>query len=349
MMRSHSWIMIAALLAASVLAAGCMPYSTGTTEVGVRTKLFTLFGEKGVQKEIYEPGGTYFFVPFINDWHTFDMQLENLEMTAAVARGDRPGRDDLLFKTIDGNDIGLDVIISYRLIPEKAPEVLQYVASNSEELKNNIVRAIARSKPRDIFGELDTEQFYLAEERDKKAADVEERLNEILEPFGVVVERVSPRDYRFSPEYQKAIEDKKVADQLAEKLKSETNAVEEEYRTKVEEARAGVEKVQARADGEYERAKIEADAYFEQETQVAKAIEAEAIAEAEGLRQLHAALAGAGGERLVNLAVAGALKDKRIIMLPEGGLDVRSTNVNELLQLYGIKAAGEGGAPVKDK
>ena len=31
-------------------------------------------------------------------------------------------------KTIDGNDISLDVIIAYRIDPQKAPYILQYVA-----------------------------------------------------------------------------------------------------------------------------------------------------------------------------------------------------------------------------
>ncbi len=36
-------------------------------------------------------------------------------MVFESARGDRRTRDDLLFKTIDGNDISLDVIMAYRL------------------------------------------------------------------------------------------------------------------------------------------------------------------------------------------------------------------------------------------
>lgn len=57
---------------------GCFLYSTGETEVGVRTKKFTLWGEKGVEDKAYPPGSTYIFMPFINDWHTFDTKLQNL-------------------------------------------------------------------------------------------------------------------------------------------------------------------------------------------------------------------------------------------------------------------------------
>ncbi len=322
-----------------LLLVGCMPYSTKPTEVGVRTVKFSLTGKKGVEDRIYPPGGTYFFVPFVNDWNTFDTRLQNLEMTGAQMRGDRPSKDDLVFKTIDGNDISLDVIISYRILPEKAPMILQEVAADDFELQENIVRTVARSKPRDIFGELETEDFYISSERAKKAEETKETLNKLMAPYGVIIEKVSTRDYRFNPEYQRAIEEKKVADQQAQKFHAETRAAEEEYFTKVEQAKGDIAKVMAEADGEFERACIEADAYFEQQRLLAEAIEAEGRAEAEGILKMNEALAGAGGPAMVKLKIAEALQNKRIVQLPigTGGMDVRTTDINSLLQFYGLQ------------
>jgi len=318
---------------------GCMPHSTGPTEVGVRTIKFSLFGNKGVQPDVYPPGSTYFFLPFVNDWHTFDTKLQIAEMAFHGDRSNHGVRDDLLFKTIDGNDISLDVIVSYRIDPTKAPMILREVAQDDEILKDNIVRTVARSKPRDIFGELNTEQFYIAAERTAKEEQAAAVMNEILQPYGVIVERVHTRDYRFSEAYQQAIEQKKVADQMAEKLKSQTKAVKEEFLMKVEEAKGEIAKIKAEADGEFARAVIEADAYYEQQQKVAEAIQAEGRAEAEGIRKMNEALAGAGGAAMVKLDIANALKNKKIVLLPigGGGLDVRSTDVNALLQLYGIQ------------
>lgn len=324
----------------ALILTGCIARSTGPTEVGVRTVKFSLTGKTGVQDEVYPPGSTYFFLPFVNDWHTFETQLHNLEMTAAEMKGDRPGRDDLLFKTIDGNDISLDVIITWKIDPDQAPRILREVASNDEDLKENVVRTVARSKPRDIFGELMAEEFYLAEKRTGKQNEALEALNEILNPYGVIVQKVGLRNYRFNPAYEAAIEDRKVADQRTEKLKSQTDAAVQEYLRKVEEARGQIAQVKAKADGEFRRASIEADAYFEQQGQVAQAIEAEGKAEATAIYRLNQALSGAGGEAMVKLAIADALKGKKIFLLPmgQGGLDVRSTDVNALLDLYGLQA-----------
>jgi regulator of protease activity HflC (stomatin/prohibitin superfamily) len=321
----------------------CVFHTTGETEVGVRTKKIGLIGKQGVEEKVYAPGSTYFFLPYINDWHTFDTKLQNLEMTFESERGDRKSRDDLLFKTIDGNDISLDVIIAYQIDPAKAPYILQYVATDNTSLREKIVRTVARSKPRDIFGELKTEEFYVANKRELQAERAKQVLQEILGPMGVVVINVLTKDYRFNKEYQKAIEDRKIADQQAEKNKSGQRAAVEEYKRKLEEARGEVNQMIAKVDGEYLQAKIEADAYFEKQKLLAQAIEAEGIAEARGIKEMNDALTGIGGEALVKLKIAEALQGKKILLLPvsEGGMNLRTMDINQLIHTLGVKSLSE--------
>jgi regulator of protease activity HflC (stomatin/prohibitin superfamily) len=333
-------LIIATLLGISIFfTGGCVPHTTGETEVGVRTRKMAIFSTKGVEDRIYAQGATYFFLPFINDWHVFDTKLQNLEMTFSSVRGNRKTQDDLIFKTIDGNDISLDVIIAYRIDAAKAPYILQYVARNDNALRETIVRTVARSKPRDIFGELKTEAFYIAESREAQADKAKDILQEILGPMGIIVEKVLTNDYRFNDEYTKAIEDKKVADQQVEKNKSSQKAALEEYKRKLEEVRGEVNKMVADADGEYQKAKIEADVYLEQQQLLAEAILAEGIAEAKGIQEMNNALTGEGGEAIVKLRIAEALAGKQIILLPvsEGGMNLKTTDINRLIETIGIK------------
>jgi regulator of protease activity HflC (stomatin/prohibitin superfamily) len=316
------------------------PHTTGPTEVGVRTIKWSPFAASGVEDHVYPPGGVYFFPAIINGWNTLSTRLFNVEMTYSSERGDRPSRDDLLFKTIDGNDISLDVIVSYRIDPAKAWYIVQYVGATDFEVKDKVVRTIARSRPRDIFGELKTEEFYIADKRDLKAEAAKDVLNEILVPYGVIVERVSTKDYRFNPAYQKAIEDKKVADQIAEQNKSATRATQEEYLKRLEDAKGEVNKLVAAADGSFQQAKIEADAYYQKQLRIAQAIEAEGQAEAKGITEMNKALAGSGGEVMVKMKLAEALAGKPILVLPlaGSGLDLKTTDVNKLMETYGARA-----------
>jgi regulator of protease activity HflC (stomatin/prohibitin superfamily) len=340
-MNRQTTLVAGCLAVAAAMLSGCVPRYTGPTEVGVRTVKFSLFGKKGVENKVYAPGATYFFVPFLSDWHTFDTSLNSLLMSGLADNGDRTGGDDLLFKTIDGNDISLDIRVDWRINPENAPMILQNVATDMEELKDNIVRTVARSKPRDIFGELNAELFYKGETRDPKAEEVKVALNLILKDFGVIVETVSTSDYRFVPEYQVVIEDRMVADQRVKTAQSTTEATVEQFRASEEEAKGEADKMKAEADGTYKQAEIKADAAFNQEEKRAEAVRIEGQAEAAGIRKMNEALAGSGGESVVKLAVAEALQGKKIVLVPMGeGFDVRSTNINDLLKMYGMGALG---------
>jgi hypothetical protein len=168
-----------------------------------------------------------------------------------------------------------------------------------------------------------------------------------------------------------------VADQRVEKNKSAQSAAREEYIRKLEEARGEVNKMVADADGEYRRAQIEADVYYEKQELLAQAIKAEGIAEAKGIeasprqaagnfhrkddnfldirsltpqqatglalayavQEMNKALTGSGGEALVKLRIAEALQDKQIVLLPvsEGGMNLKTTDINQLINTIGLK------------
>ena len=68
-------------------------------------------------------------------------------------------------------------------------------------------------------------------------------------------------------------------------------------------------------------------------------IKAEGIAEAKGIQSMNKAMEGAGGEALVKLRIAEALQGKKIVLLPvsEGGMNLKTTNVNKLIETMGIK------------
>jgi hypothetical protein len=76
---------------------------------------------------------------------------------------------------------------------------------------------------------------------------------------------------------------------------------------------------------------------------LAEAIKAEGVAEAKGIREMNNALAGSGGEAFVKLRIAEALQGKQIMLLPvsEGGLNLKTTDINQLIGAMGVKAMSE--------
>jgi regulator of protease activity HflC (stomatin/prohibitin superfamily) len=96
----------------------------------------------------------------------------------------------------------------------------------------------------------------------------------------------------------------------------------------------------ADADGDFQKAKIEADAYFEKQQRIAEAVRTEAVTEARGIREMNDAMNRAGGETLVKLKIAESLQGKKIILLPmsEGGMNLKTTDMNQLIETLGVKS-----------
>ena len=118
-------------------------------------------------------------------------------MTASYREPEGQGRPG--FKTVDGNDIALDVIIAYRVDPPKAVDILVRVAQSNGELEEKLIRPVSRNITRELFGELKTEDFYVAKKRAEKAEAAKAALNKVLNSYGIIVESVLPKDYRFNP------------------------------------------------------------------------------------------------------------------------------------------------------
>lgn len=314
-----------------------MMHSTGTTEFGL-----SVYKPTGEITADYQPGSTYFFPPIINDWYTLDSKLENLVMTREVNEGDRTGDDSIRFKTKDGNDVSISMVVGYRIDPKKIDYIIQYVAQSNEEIKDKIVRPIVRSALRDSYGILGTDEFYDTTKRNAITDAAKNSLVAKLESYGLIVERVDYRGHWYeNPDYQTALQDKKTAEANTLNLEDAILARVEENTTLLNNAQGQVNKDKADADGRFSQAKIIADAKLTKQINEANAIKKEADSIASGIRAEAKAMLSGGGETLVQMELIKALQGKPITMVPtnEGGsgIGLQTLDINRFLEVQGIR------------
>jgi regulator of protease activity HflC (stomatin/prohibitin superfamily) len=309
---------------------GCTPHRTEATEVGIKfNKLFQSY-------EVKEAGATYFFPPVINDWKTYDVSLRNLAMTATATSGSRREKDDLRFKTRDGNDIETDVTVRWRVDPTKIAFLWKSVAPSTEEVEDRLVRPMARAYIRDVLNKLHSEDFYNPTKRFAAANEATQSMAEHLRAQGVIVEGVLLGDFSFKPDYQRLINARKEAEKTAEKLEAEILATQEGNQARLQSTVAELAEQLTQAQGGFEQAKKNADAYLVRRQQEAQAILAEKTAQATGIQKERAALNGSAGDAYVNLQLIEALKSKdirQIPRLPSGNVIIDG---NKLLQQLGV-------------
>lgn len=329
-MRSRTILRSLALLLPLAGLAGCVPHTTAATQIGVK------FNKITGSFEVKEPGATHFFLPIINDWKTYDVSLRNLVMTAEAAQSDREDKDDLRFKTRDGNDIETDVTVRWRIDPAKVSQLWKTVAPDTDTVEARLVRPQARAYTRDVLSRLSSEDYYNPQLRFAAANDATKLLAAHLAPYGVVVEQVLLGNFSFKPEYQNLINSRKEAEKTAEKLEAEILATQEINQANLQAKVAELSEALTRAQGDFEQAKRNADAYLVQRQQQAQATLAEKTAQAEGIRKERAALNSSAGDAYVNLQLIEALQKKEIRQIPKLPSGNMIIDGNRLLEQLGV-------------
>jgi regulator of protease activity HflC (stomatin/prohibitin superfamily) len=283
------------------------------------------------------------FFPWMSDWATFDIMTQKLEMTAAKERGDREGDDAIVLKSRDGNDISIDVTVTWRIDPQRAPAILARGARSTALLKEELVRPACRAYVRDSFNELHSEEFFERKQLLEKAQKAKTKLTEELTSEGVIIEDVMPGEQRFNPEYERVIHERKIAEQNSERLKSEAQAAEAEQARQLEKARGDVQAQIAEAKGKVERIRIGADRALYENERTAKALLAEATARAKAIEKQNKAMSGAGGRTAVKLRIADALAGKPILIVPAAtGTNIQKLDVTRIVEAVIAKESTSG-------
>ena len=313
--------------------AGCG--TTGSTEVGVRTSMLGLIDKRGTQ-HLYAPGGVYVFLPVLNSWDTLSIAQQNLLMSNNPEEGDRPVPDDITFKTKDGNNVYIDVNVMWRIDPQKAPYLISHVGRSVVEIKERVVRPMARAVIRDVFNEITSEEYYQVAVKNRVAGHAKDALATQLATYGLLVDMLQLQQHRFDQEYQSAINAQKQAEADVQTLIEQQKNMEVQKKSELEGKRAQWNRQLEDAGGEAGRIRNEADGYFQTRTNEAKALIAVAQAEAEGVRKEAQALGKLGGEAYVKMQVAQQLSHKRVTIVP--GSNVSTMDVNKLVDyLVGTK------------
>jgi regulator of protease activity HflC (stomatin/prohibitin superfamily) len=315
-------------------------------EVGVRTKQYAVFGQKGVEEKDFTQGW-HRNLPMIDTWNVFDATVQSTEFTTHEEReatrlrnsffdymskssssGYNRGPDRIELKTKDGFSVKLDVTVKYRVMPGKVYEL--YKRFNTEERYKGIVRDRVQDTLRNVFGTIKTEEFYNPNIRRVKTEQAYTDLKEDLGKSYIELVSILVRDISFDKSYERKILDKKLADQdeelyksktLAEEKKGLTNkiAAETEAMVKIIEQEKQAEQInmkadtdkliaQLRADAILSVAKIKADADLYAAELEAKGQLLEKEAEAKGQLLKATAMNGSGGDNMVALEAVQNLK-----------------------------------------
>lgn len=301
-------------------------------------KQVTFGSGQGVHTEIYEPG-LYFLTPGAERMHLFPADLQVLEMSDSQEPSahipNLRAVPALKIQTSEGYTVSVDVTVLYRV--DDAYKVMTQIGPG-RLYEDSVMIPRTEQQLRRTFGELDAEEFYKGDTREKAAEEAQRLLIEDLSPRGIKVTHVLVRQYRYDSRYQAAIEQRKIQDQTVFKNQAEALAAQAEAEKNkiVAEGAALVEVEYARGKAEVEKLRSEADLYTR--TKAAEGELAVRLAKAQGTELENKALRGAGSENMVGLKMADVLQGVDVIVVPsdgEGGTN--PLDLNQLLRRFDVR------------
>ena len=266
---------------------------------------------------------------FFNRWVT-DMVIYKVAARAYPAdtvEGGDTKKYSLELKTNDGQNVQVDLTIIYALDPANVPLLHQQIGSNYED---QILLPQIRSEARLAIGGYSAEEIYQGKVRDEIQQGIKAKLVSVLSKYPALkIQDALIRHFAFSPDFERAIEQKKLAAQQVEINKNKALAQEEEAKRQEAEARGMKLKAIQEAEGRAQSARIEADAARYKLEQDAAGNLAIYKADAEGKRLQAEALGG--GQNVVALKFAEKIPDKLQIW----GVPVGQNNTS-LMDVSGI-------------
>ena len=277
------------------------------------------------------PGVTY---------HLFPTVVQTLNLNSATGEGDRESDDSRTIPSLevdssDGSKIQIDATILYRITD---PYTVMTKIGPGRLFEDNALIPKGQQALKQALGQLRAEDFYSETLRIDATNKARDALNENVKEYGIVVDHVLVRQYRYLQEYQSQIEERKVQDQLVFTNQSMTEAKKmEAARVKIDaEGQAKVDLEQKRGDTEVQKIVAEADLYSRKKRADGDLLVS--LAKAKGTELENAAYkTSAGADNLVGLDMAKVLEGVDVLFLQGGPGGTNPLDLNQTLRMFDME------------
>lgn len=173
------------------------------------TGVYSLFGKV---RDAELSSGIHLVIPLAKVTR-MSVRTEEYTMSIAKGEGKKYEADAITSLTKEGLSVDLDMTVLYRLDEEKASDVYREVGL---EYVEKIIRPMIRTSIRDIIADYEAKDIY-SSKREEASSKIQDSLKVVLEPRGIVVEKVLLRNVALPADLAQSIQSKLQAEQEAEK------------------------------------------------------------------------------------------------------------------------------------
>jgi regulator of protease activity HflC (stomatin/prohibitin superfamily) len=259
LMASLAWLAAIAVIAISVMRAGRgQPMrKSGTVVLAIvgiailltlvaaglvfiqpeeRGVVISALAPKGYREETLQPGLRW-VVPFFETVVLYPISRQTYTMSIAPLEGAIQGDDSVTARTSDGQELFIDASVIYAIDPN---EVIGVHIAWKNRYTDELIRPQSRGIIRNAASQYGVEEI-VSTQRDAFQSSMEIAMADKMEENGLVLVDFILRNITFSPEYAASVEQKQIAEQLAQ----QAELIVQQRKQEAEQAR---QTAQGRAD-----------------------------------------------------------------------------------------------------
>jgi len=234
-----------------------------------RGVVISAIAPKGYREQALQPGLRW-IIPYAESVEVYTISKQTYTMSIVPSEGQVVGDDSISARTSDGQEVVIDASVIFSIDPAK---VIDLHINWQKRYITDLVRPLSRGVIRDAVAQFQIDQVY-STKRDEMKDQMEEDMTNVLAENGLMIADFVLRNITFSPEYAASVEQKQIAEQLAQ----QAAFVVEQREQEADQARVTA---QGQADAAVFRAEGEAKSRVISATAEAEAVVIRATAEAE--------------------------------------------------------------------
>lgn len=174
-----------------------------------------------VQSGVLAPG-LHPKMPFAQSVVKMNVQVQNAQDAESAA-------------SLDLQDVTATVATNWHILPADAEWVYQHVG-NETALTDKIIKPAISNSIKAVAAHYNAEDLIV--HRDQVRGQIEQHIKDALQPYRVVTDSVNITDFKFSPQFAQAIEQKQVAQQHAQQAQYDLQKAQVVAQQRVVEAQA---------------------------------------------------------------------------------------------------------------
>ncbi len=181
-----------------------VPIGHALLKFNVLTKKYSVAGE-----------GLQIVLLFFYKTYIYDIRRQEYTMTSTRTEEEQKKKEDSLWSpTKEGLHIGIDLTCWFRPQKDKIIDIHKNIGS---DYLTKVIRPAVRSIVRHVISSYSVIEIY-STKRKQAEEEIELKVKNMLEKDGFMIEKIILRDVRFPPDFARAVEEKQIAQQEAEKM-----------------------------------------------------------------------------------------------------------------------------------